>query len=232
MFALILLCHIHSHTSPTMKTSSIAQGIAIFTAFAASSSLARPALVKRTDGASQCKSSSDRALLKYIDYTQQSVQGTVLAEGTLSVSNGLQGNTDLIVNFFDCDFDFMGYTQGSSRNSGGSMGAPLEYFGHVTRPGDTAYCLTATPSDPALFRFQLCSYEDDDIQLSQWFARQIQANGNQVVAFVGAKNSTSQVYNGPESWTIGEAHGAFPPPVEATKSSTAHSAALQLYTNL
>lgn len=211
-----------------MKSSSIAQSLAFLAAITASESLARPAMYRRNDGADQCTASTSKALLKYIDNGDNSrVQGIVLAEGTLSVSGNEEGNTAINVEFFDCDS--FGYTQGSSRNSGGSMGAPLEYFGQVRQEsgtGSTPYCLTATPSDPSLFRFQPCSFADDDTQLQQLFTRQIEANGDQLVGFIGQKNTTSTPYNGPKSWTLGQSHGAFPPAIEAT--STFNNAALKL----
>ncbi|PWN33426.1 uncharacterized protein FA14DRAFT_161284 [Meira miltonrushii] len=155
----------------------------------------------RSDDA--CTAFGEPGLLKLKDANGH-MNGTVLAEGTFSATGNEQGNTNLITQFEQCDFDGYNYQQGSSRNSGGSMGAPIEYFGRVTRGSD---CLTASTTDIGAdgnaFRYNPCSTEDDEIRLKQFFTYQISATESIDIGFVGAKNDTQNPYKGPYGWTAG-----------------------------
>ncbi|PWN33425.1 uncharacterized protein FA14DRAFT_62128 [Meira miltonrushii] len=149
--------------------------------------------------------------------------GTALYKGFFFVvTDDEKGDESLRVRFEDCTFPGYGYTQGSSRNSHGSMGAPVEFFGIVKHQDK---CLTASTTDIEpdainFFRFQNCSIEDDNLRLRQFFAYQI---GSQVpdIAFVGAKNTTEKVYKGAYSWTVApKISNSYPRPIRASSNST------------
>ena len=152
----------------------------------------------------ECTAYGQSGLLKLKDGNGH-INGTVLAEGTFSAAGNENGNTNLSVQFEQCNFDGYNYQQGSSRNSGGSMGAPLEYFGRVTKGSE---CLTASTTDVGAngnnaFRFNPCSTEDDQIRLQQFFTYQITATGSVDIGYIGAKNDSQKPYQGPYGWTAG-----------------------------
>jgi hypothetical protein len=107
-----------------------------------------------------CTTHGHKGLLKLHSYTNlEVVNGTALAEGLLSVTDTPEGNKHLTMHFDRCSLPYMTYEQGFSRNSHGSMGAPLEYFGHI-RHGHQ--CLTVQssvdgPMQPKGLHFTPCS---------------------------------------------------------------------------
>lgn len=150
---------------------------------------------------SVCTTHGHKGLLKLHSYTNhEEINGTALAEGLLSATTTPVGNNHLTVHFDRCDLPYMNYEQGSSRNSHGSMGAPLEFFGHVRRSQE---CLTVQieiddPMQPKGLHFTPCSYANDASQLSQWFVYQITAGGSIALDYVGARNTTHKPYTGPK----------------------------------
>lgn len=175
-----------------------------------------------------CTAYGEPGLLKLKD-TNGHINGTVLAEGTFSASESEKGNTVLTVQFEQCNFDDYNYQQGSSRNSGGSMGAPLEYFGRVTKGSD---CLTASTTDPETngnnaFRFNPCSKQDDQTRLEQFFTYQVIADGSIDIGYVGAKNDSQKPYQGPYGWIAGPKFSpAWPRVIQV--SNTKHDYELKL----
>lgn len=112
------------------------------------------------------------------------------------------------------DFDFQtcnntGFTQGYSRNSGGSMGAPLEFFGRVvtnittltsngTASNQTSqHCLAASPltanSTAQINRFTFGACNETDS--AQWFRLQ-EGVGGAVLTYFPVRNTTGYVYTG------------------------------------
>lgn len=151
-----------------------------------------------------CTAYGDPGLLKLKGEHGQ-INGTTLAQGEFSASGNEDGNTYLVVQFEQCNFDGYNYVQGSSRNAGGSMGAPLENFGRVTKGSS---CLTASTTDVEAngnnaFRFNRCSTKDDQIRLQQFFTYQVTATGSIDIGYIGAKNDSQNPYKGPYGWTVG-----------------------------
>lgn len=142
--------------------------------------------------------------------TPGSKYGIVSAEGSLAAVSSEIGNKALKFQFEACNYPYMGYGEGTTRNAGHSMGAPLEYFGHLVRNADSAgaMCLTATAGDlkkdrEAGFRFQPCEQGDGPAQLEQYFVLRIDAVGRHEVEWLGRKNLTSAPYDGTTyHWTL------------------------------
>lgn len=99
--------------------------------------------------------------------------------------------------------NYQGFTQGYSRNSGGSMGAPLEYWGRVVSNVTTGgkdlqtKCLTAIPAsnftEVKVNSFQL--EECDETKKFQWFRLQ-EGLGGALLSYFPIKNESGYVYDG------------------------------------
>lgn len=100
--------------------------------------------------------------------------------------------------------NYQGFTQGFSRNSGGSMGAPIEYWGRVVsnvtlNPDYTGttkeLCLSATnataDTKSGTFSFDECN----DADSKQWFRLQ-EGLGGAVLSYFPVKNHTGYKYEG------------------------------------
>lgn len=137
-------------------------------------------------------------------YLSVSTSSTSQILTALPSSSGVQGAYDF--DFQTCNYQ--GFTQGFSRNSGGSMGAPLEYWGRVTTnvtilDALEQKCLSALPSqdNQTQGEFELASCNDSDSK--QWFRLQ-ESLGGPVVTYFPVKNETGYVYTGqtPEYFSI------------------------------
>lgn len=114
------------------------------------------------------------------DETPLSLRSKTLAAAPLNATEGYS-----TFEFQSCSIQ--GFTQGYSRNTGGSLGAPIEYWGRVISESD---CLTAKMS-PARLRLAACNETDS----SQWFRLQ-ETLGGPVIDYFPLKNETGYTYEG------------------------------------
>ncbi|CCF50409.1 hypothetical protein NDA11_003092 [Ustilago hordei] len=123
----------------------------------------------------------------------------------LTAINPASGSQDA----YDFDFqtcNYQGFTQGYSRNSGGSMGAPLEFWGRVvtnvtktTSEASERKCLSAQLNEASetarvmsgTFHLENCNEADS----KQWFRLQ-EGIGGATVSYFPIKNETGFKYNG------------------------------------
>ncbi|SNX86568.1 uncharacterized protein MEPE_05277 [Melanopsichium pennsylvanicum] len=132
----------------------------------------------------------------YLSVTPDASTSTQLLTA-LPSSSGEQGAYEF--DFQTCNYQ--GFTQGFSRNSGGSLGAPLEFWGrvvtNVTTTDDVTQtkCLAATPAqeDEKTGTFNL--EECNDTDTAQWFRLQ-EGTGGATVSYFPVKNETGYVYDG------------------------------------
>lgn len=163
-------------------------------------------LALRIDRQTVCRSLFGPLQLRSLDAQRVDFRGVELLEGSvLALSRSAEGNKNLRFFFDQCDLPSFGFTSGTSRNSAGSMGAPIEYFGHV-RLGDRA-CLTAvfdasdsSDETSAIVKLLPCTYEDDTEQLLQFFVLAIGATGAASISLIGDKNSSANLYRGPHNY--------------------------------
>lgn len=129
------------------------------------------------------------------------------ATAYLGITPSASGTPELTTSEDAALFDFQtcntqGFTQGYTRNTGGSMGAPLEYWGRVvanvseTNSTNTqrSVCLTASATPPeSTGSFSLASCDDQDPH--QWFRLQ-EAIGSPSVSYFPLKNESGFEYTG------------------------------------
>ncbi|GAC95314.1 hypothetical protein PHSY_002889 [Pseudozyma hubeiensis SY62] len=118
-------------------------------------------------------------------------QSVLAAVNPAGHSNGPAG-----FDFQTCDYQ--GFTQGYSRNEGGSMGAPIEYWGRVVtnltltgKPKKT--CLSASTDDHTKGHFIFTKCNDADAK--QWFRLQ-EGIGGAALSYYPVRNHTGYKYEG------------------------------------
>lgn len=133
----------------------------------------------------------------YLSVTPDTTQTQLLT--AIAPESGQQGAYEF--DFQTCDYQ--GFTQGFSRNKGGSMGAPLEFWGRVvtnvstTDEATETRCLAAAPSQESadgnsgVFKLEGCN----DADSRQWFRLQ-EGIGGAVLSYFPVKNETGYVYDG------------------------------------
>lgn len=137
----------------------------------------------------------------YLSQYLSDVSATTL---TLTIADDPQGNPKF--GFKTCNYQ--GFTQAYSRNSGGSMGAPLEFWGRVVTNttsadgnGTQEQCLSAHAGD-----FITANCNDTDSK--QWFRLQEGLSGS-VISYFPVQNETGYDYTGQTPYYFDE---LFQPP--------------------
>ncbi|SPO31346.1 uncharacterized protein UTRI_05849_B [Ustilago trichophora] len=133
----------------------------------------------------------------YLSVTADTTQTQLLA--AIAPDSGEQGAYEF--DFQTCNYQ--GFTQGFSRNKGGSMGAPLEFWGRVvtnvtsTDQASQTRCLVASTAqdstDGRAGTFKLDECNDADSK--QWFRLQ-EGIGGAVLSYFPVRNETGYVYDG------------------------------------
>ncbi|PWN46986.1 hypothetical protein IE53DRAFT_390880 [Violaceomyces palustris] len=107
--------------------------------------------------------------------------------------------------------NIMGFEQGQSRNYGGSMGAPIQYWGRVVAGSS---CVQAT-SD-GLFILSPC----DENRIQQWFRLSSSVDGEVVDYFPFRNQTMSYQYVGQTPYHIGWAQGQVASPLSYSINET------------